>query len=53
MLRRPATRRTLSMISAVTNRGSLRFMLYEGALNATLFLTFLQRLAKVPGARCS
>ena len=49
MLRRPATRRTLSMISAVTNRGTLRFMLYEGALNATLFLTFLQRLVR--GAR--
>jgi transposase len=27
VLRRPATRRTLSMISAVTNRGTLRFML--------------------------
>ena len=32
------------MISAVTNRGTLRFMLYEGALNAGLFLAFLQRL---------
>jgi transposase len=49
VLRRPATRRTLSMISAVTNRGTLRFMLYEGALNATLFLAFLQRLVR--GAR--
>ena len=46
VLRRPATRRTLSMISAVTNRGTLRFMLYEGALNTTLFLTFLQRLLR-------
>src|SRR5687768_8968620 len=46
VLRRPATRRTLSMISAVTNRGTLRFMLYEGALNAGLFLTFLQRLVR-------
>jgi transposase len=46
VLRRPATRRTLSMISAVTNRGTLRFMLYEGALNAALFLTFLQRLVR-------
>src|SRR3712207_3135679 len=34
------------MISAVTNRGTLRFMLYEGALDAALFLTFLQRLAR-------
>jgi transposase len=30
VLRRPAKRHTLSMISAVTNRGTLRFMLYEG-----------------------
>jgi transposase len=49
VLRRPATRRTLSMISAVTNRGTLRFMLYEGALNAGLFVMFLQRLVR--GAR--
>jgi transposase len=46
ILRRPATRRTLSLISAVTNRGRLRFMLYEGALNAALFLAFLQRLVR-------
>jgi transposase len=51
VLRRPATRRTLSMISAVTNRGTLRFMLYEGALNATLFLTFLQRLVRSAGGK--
>jgi transposase len=46
VLRRPATRWTLSMISAVTNRGTLRLMLYEGALNTALFLTFLQRLVR-------
>ena len=46
VLRRPAKRHTLSMISAVTNRGTLRFMLYEGALNAALFLAFLQRLVR-------
>jgi transposase len=46
VLRRPAQRHTLSMISAVTNRGTLRFMLYEGALNAALFLAFLQRLVR-------
>jgi transposase len=46
VIRRPAKRHTLSMISSVTNRGRLRFMLYEGALNAALFLTFLQRLVR-------
>jgi hypothetical protein len=34
------------MISSVTNRGMLRFMLHEGALNAGLFLIFLQRLVR-------
>ena len=51
VLRRPATRHTLSMISAVTNRGTLRFMLYQGALNTALFLTFLQRLVRGAGSK--
>ncbi len=41
---RPATRFTQSMISSLTNRGALRFMIYDGALNAAPFLTFLRRL---------
>ena len=49
VIRRPAKRQTLSMISSVTNRGTLRFMLYEGALNAALFLSFLQRLVRSAG----
>ena len=49
MIRRPAKRQTLSMISSVANRGTLRFMLYEGALNAALFLSFLQRLVRSAG----
>jgi transposase len=49
VLRHPAKRHALSMISSVTNRGTLRFMLCEGALNAALFLAFLQRLVR--GAR--
>ena len=32
------------MISAVSNRGLMRFMLYEGALNVDRFLAFLRRL---------
>ena len=34
------------MISAVSNRGLMRFMFYEGALNADRFITFLGRLIK-------
>jgi transposase len=43
---RPATRFAYSMISTVTNRGTLRFMIYEGALNTLIFLNFLRRLIK-------
>ena len=41
------------MISAVSNRGLMRFMLYEGALNADRFIAFLRRLTKEPGRRWS
>jgi transposase len=43
---RPATRFTQSMISSVTNLGTLRFMIYGGALNTVIFLRFLHRLIK-------
>lgn len=34
------------MISSLTNRGRLRFMAYDGALNARIFLRFLKRLVQ-------
>jgi transposase len=43
---RPAARFTQSMISSVTNQGKLRFMIYDGALNTTIFLKFLRRLIR-------
>jgi transposase len=43
---RPAARFTQSMISSLTNRGRLRFMVYDGALTAAIFLKFLRRLIK-------
>ena len=39
------------MISAVSNRGLMRFMLYEGALNADRFIAFLRRLGKDAGQK--
>jgi transposase len=48
---RTARRITQSMISAVSNRGLMRFMLYEGALNADRFITFLGRLIKDAGQK--
>lgn len=46
VIARPAKRFMQSMISSLTNRGTLRFMIYDGALNAPLFLKFLRRLVK-------
>ena len=43
---RTTRRITQSMIAAVNNRGLMRFMLYDGALNVDRFLTFLRRLIK-------
>ena len=51
IVRRTAKRVTQSMISAVSNRGLMRFMLYEGALNADGFLAFLRRLTKDAGRK--
>lgn len=48
---RTAKRVTRSMIAAVSNRGLVRFMLYEGALNADRFITFLRRLVKDAGRK--
>src|SRR5512144_2200004 len=46
IIRRSAKRFSQSMISSLTNRGKLRFMIYEGALNTTIFLNFLRRLVR-------
>jgi hypothetical protein len=46
ILPRPATRFSPSMIASLTNRGKLRFMIYEGALKAPICLNFLRRLVR-------
>jgi transposase len=51
VIARTAKRVTQSMISAVSNRGLMRFMLYEGALNADQFIAFLRRLIKDAGQK--
>src|SRR5690348_3034377 len=48
---RTAKRVTRSVIAAVSNRGLVRFMLSEGALNADLFLDFLRRLVRDAGQK--
>jgi len=50
VVRRTAKKLSTSMISAVNNRGQMRFMCFKGALNAGLFIIFLSRLIKgAPG----
>lgn len=44
VVRWTAKKLSTSMISAVNNRGLMRFMCFKGALNASLFITFLRRL---------
>ena len=39
-----AKRFKINMISTITNRGKLRFMVYEKNMDAELFITFLERL---------
>jgi len=35
-----------NMISSITNRGTLRFMLFKGSFSANVFIDFLRRLTK-------
>ena len=51
VIARSAKRITRSMVSAVINRGLMRLMLYEGALNADRFIAFLRRLSKDAGQK--
>lgn len=45
-LKLPARKTSYSMVSALANQGTLRYMVYKGGMNAKLFKVFLQRLVK-------
>ncbi len=45
-MRLNANRKSISMISSITNQGKLRFMVYKDAMNADLFTKFMGRLIK-------
>jgi hypothetical protein len=51
VIRRPGKRFSQSMISSLTHQGKLRFMIYEGALKAPIFLNFLRRLVREAGRK--
>jgi transposase len=40
-----------NLISAITNRGELAFLVYEGSFNAATFLDFMERLIKQAAGR--
>jgi transposase len=40
-----------NVISTVTNRGTLRFMVFEGKFNSQVFITFLTRLIRQAGRK--
>jgi transposase len=46
MLRVPAKREGLSVISTVTNKGEMRWRIYSGAMNAKILTAFLERLTR-------
>ena len=46
MARRRTPKDKVALKSSLTNQGKLRFMIYEGALKAPIFLNFLQRLVR-------
>jgi hypothetical protein len=50
-VRQQAKRFGFSVMSAVTNRGSARWMVYEGALDSARLIEFLVRLVRLAGGR--
>jgi transposase len=51
VIRIPARRKSQSLISAITNQGKVRFMVYDGALSTTLLINFMQRLVRDAGRK--
>lgn len=46
-------RHGLSVISSVTNKGVMRWKIFDGALNAAILIDFLKRLVKGAGRKVS
>ena len=40
----PGSRFSVNMISTITNQGKVRWMIYDGKMNAALFIVFLTQL---------
>lgn len=50
-IRLNANRTSMSMVSAITNQGQVRFMVYKEAMNAALMIRFMKRLIKDAGRK--
>ncbi|ANB03014.1 IS630 family transposase [Ectothiorhodospira sp. BSL-9] len=46
VLRQNAKRASINLISTITNRGKVRFRIYEGTMHAGLLIDFMKRLVK-------
>ena len=46
VIRLNAKRESISLISAITNQGKVRFMIYDKAMNGQIFIKFCRRLIK-------
>lgn len=46
-----AKRASINLISSITNRGKVRFMTYDGSMNAKVLIRFLRRLIRDAGRK--
>ena len=46
LIKIPARRKSLSILSSITNQGKVRFMIFKGALTTTTLITFMRRLIR-------
>lgn len=51
LIRIPARRSSLSLLAAITNQGTVRFMCYRGALTTRHLITFMRRLIRAAGRK--
>jgi transposase len=51
VLRLPAKKERINLISSVSNQGQARFMIYNGTMNSDTFIKFLKRLIKDAGRK--
>ena len=50
-IRLNVNRTSMSMVSAITNQGKVRFMIYKDAMNADLMIQFMERLIRDSGRK--